>query len=104
MSLLLAFALFCLGFVLVVYGADWLVDGASALARRFGVSELVVGLTVVAFGTSAPELVVNVVSSIKGASGIVYGNIIGFQYHKYWAYSWDCRDYSALACQPGLIA
>ncbi len=77
MSLLLAFALFCLGFVLVVYGADWLVDGASALARRFGVSELVVGLTVVAFGTSAPELVVNVVSSIKGASGIVYGNIIG---------------------------
>ncbi|WP_027185396.1 calcium/sodium antiporter [Desulfovibrio inopinatus] len=77
MSLVLAFLLFCLGFALVVKGADWLVEGSSALARRMGVSELVVGLTVVAFGTSAPELFVNVVSSLQGASGIVFGNIIG---------------------------
>ena len=50
------------GFVALVKGADWLVDGASAIAKRFGISDLVIGLTVVAFGTSMPEFVVNIFS------------------------------------------
>lgn len=65
------------GFVSLILGANWLVDGASALARKYKVSDLVIGLTIVAFGTSAPELVVNTISSVKGYSDIVLGNIIG---------------------------
>lgn len=66
-----------LGFVALVYGANWLVDGASFLAKKHNVSDLVIGLTIVAFGTSAPELVVNIIASTKGYSDIVLGNIIG---------------------------
>lgn len=69
--------LLILGFVVLVKGADWLVDGASELARKYKVSDLAIGLTVVAFGTSAPELVVNVFASYQGFSDIVFGNIIG---------------------------
>jgi cation:H+ antiporter len=65
------------GFVLLIKGADWLVDGASALAKKYHVSDLAIGLTIVAFGTSAPELVVNVFASIQNHQNIVYGNIIG---------------------------
>ncbi len=65
------------GLILVVKGADLLVDGAAKIARRFNISELIIGLTIVAFGTSAPELAVNIFSSIKGESDIVLGNIIG---------------------------
>ncbi len=65
------------GFVLLVKGADWMVSGASALAKKFAVSDLVIGLTVVAFGTSAPELVVNIVSSFQRHSDLVFGNVIG---------------------------
>jgi len=65
------------GFVLVIKGASLLVDGASALARRLRISELVVGLTVVAFGTSLPELFVNIAASGKGSAGIAVGNILG---------------------------
>ncbi len=68
---------FALGFLLLVKGADWLIDGSVSLARRWQISEMIVGLTVIAFGTSAPELVVNVVSSLKGTGGITVGNIIG---------------------------
>lgn len=74
---LLPYFLIPLGFVLLVKGADFLIDGAVSIAKKLGAPELVIGLTVVAFGTSAPELVVNVVSSLKGASGIVVGNIVG---------------------------
>ena len=70
-------ALILLGFLLLGKGADILVDGASSLARRFRVSDLVVGLTVVALGTSAPELVVSVLSSIRGNGGIALGNVLG---------------------------
>ena len=66
-----------LGLVLVIKGADWLVDGASSLAKRFRVSDLAIGLTIVAFGTSAPELVVNVIASVEDHQEIVFGNIIG---------------------------
>lgn len=66
-----------LGFVLLIKGADWLVSGASALAKKYNISDLVIGLTIVAFGTSAPELVVNSIASFNNLPDIVLGNIIG---------------------------
>jgi len=66
-----------LGLVLLYYGAEWLVRGASELAIRFGISPLVVGLTVVAFGTSAPELVVSVKANLAGNGGMALGNVVG---------------------------
>lgn len=66
------------GFVLLIFGANYLVDGASGLAKRFNVSNLIIGLTVVAFGTSAPELVVNLIAAINpGTTDIALTNIIG---------------------------
>jgi len=65
------------GFVVLIKGADWLVNGASALAKKKNVSDLAIGLTVVAFGTSAPELVVNVLASFQGHQDIAFGNVIG---------------------------
>ncbi len=70
--------LYCLvGFILLYFGAEWLVKGSSSLARSLGVTPIVIGLTVVAFGTSAPELVVSLISSIKGKSMIAVGNVVG---------------------------
>jgi cation:H+ antiporter len=69
--------LLLIGLVLLVKGADWLVDGASVLAKKYNVSDLAIGLTIVAFGTSAPELVVNAVAAQGNFPDIVYGNIIG---------------------------
>jgi len=69
--------LLLLGLALLIKGADWLVDGASTLARKHKVSDLAIGLTIVAFGTSAPELVVNTLASIQNHQDIVFGNIIG---------------------------
>ena len=66
-----------LGLVFLIKGADWLVSGASALARKYHISNLVIGLTIVAFGTSAPELIVNVFSSVKGYQELAIGNILG---------------------------
>ena len=66
-----------IGFILLYYGAEWLVKGASRLARDLGITPIVIGLTVVAFGTSAPELVVSVVSSVKAKSMIAVGNVVG---------------------------
>lgn len=68
---------FIAGIVLVIKGADWLTKGASALARRYGISELVIGLTIVALGTSLPELVISTGAALKGSSGIALGNVIG---------------------------
>jgi len=65
------------GFASLIFGANWLVDGASSLAKKYQVSDLVIGLTIVAFGTSAPELVVNSIASINGYPDIIFGNIIG---------------------------
>ena len=58
------------GFIILVYGANFLVDGGAALAHRLKVPNIVIGLTVVAFGTSTPELVVNIISSIEGSSAL----------------------------------
>ncbi len=75
--MLLNIVLLIVGFVLLIKGADILVDGSSAIAKKFGISSLIIGLTIVAFGTSAPELIVNIISSINGNSDIGMGNIIG---------------------------
>ena len=65
------------GFIILVYGANFLVDGGAALAHRLKVPNIVIGLTVVAFGTSTPELVVNIISSIEGSSALALGNVLG---------------------------
>lgn len=65
------------GFIFLLLGGNWLVDGGVAIARRFRISPLVIGMTIVAFGTSAPELLVSLVSAIKGSSGIAVGNVVG---------------------------
>lgn len=77
MSMLLQIGLLTLGFIVLIKGADWLVSGASSLAKKHKVSDLAIGLTVVAFGTSAPEMVVNVFASLQQHQEIVFGNIIG---------------------------
>lgn len=73
----MSIGLLILGFVLVIKGADLLVTGGSALAKKFHVSDLVIGLTVVAFGTSLPELSVNIAASVKGSSEIALTNVLG---------------------------
>ena len=74
---MIEYILLIAGFVLLIKGADVLVDGASSFARKFGISALVIGLTIVAFGTSAPELIVNLFASIQGNTDIAIGNILG---------------------------
>lgn len=76
-KVILPVSLLLIGLFLLVKGADWLVDGASSLAKRIGISDLTIGLTIVAFGTSMPELVVNIMSSIQGANNLAIGNIVG---------------------------
>lgn len=73
----LAIVLLIVGLVILTKGADFLVDGGSALARRFKISPIVIGLTIVAFGTSTPEFVVNLAASFKGSTDIAIGNVIG---------------------------
>lgn len=75
--MIISLLLIVVGFAGLIFGANWIVDGSSALAKKNNISDLVIGLTVVAFGTSAPELVVNSVASANGLSDIVMGNIIG---------------------------
>jgi cation:H+ antiporter len=70
-------ALFILGIFILIKGADWLVDGSSALAKKLGVPSLIIGLTIVAFGTSAPELIVSLIAVIGGNTGTAFGNVIG---------------------------
>ena len=74
---MLSFVMLIVGFALLVWGADKFVAGASALARRLGVSPLLVGLTIVAFGTSAPELAVSLTAALQGANEIAVGNVVG---------------------------
>lgn len=75
--MILPIVLLLVGFVVLVYGADKLVDAASGLAANYGIPNIVIGLTIVAFGTSAPELVVNVFASVSGSSEMVMGNVLG---------------------------
>lgn len=77
MHIVLQFLLLAVGFIMLIKGADWFVDGASKIADRFGIPQLVIGLTIVAMGTSAPEAAVSVTSALKGSAGITIGNVVG---------------------------
>ncbi|MGD8258040.1 MAG: calcium/sodium antiporter [Desulfobacterales bacterium] len=74
---MLVYILFIIGLIFLIKGADFLVDGAASIARQLNIADLVVGLTVVAFGTSTPELFVNIFASVKGNTDIAIGNVIG---------------------------
>jgi len=75
--MILDIVLLVVGFFLLIKGADKLVDGSASVAKKFGLSSLVIGLTIIAFGTSAPELIVNILASIKGNADIGMGNVVG---------------------------
>ena len=77
MTFMIQSILLAVGFLMLVKGADWFVDGSSAVARRFGIPQLVIGLTIVAMGTSAPEAAVSITAAIKGNADITIGNIVG---------------------------
>ena len=74
---MLSYILFVVGFILLIKGADFLVNGALAIAKKLRVSDLIIGLTIVAFGTSAPELIVNIFASMQGNTQIAIGNVLG---------------------------
>lgn len=71
------YLIFIVSLIVLVKGADWVTDGASSIAKRFNISDLIIGLTVVAVGTSAPELVVNLFASFSGSSELAIGNVVG---------------------------
>lgn len=77
MQIALQLLLLVVGFVMLIKGADWFVDGASKIADKFGIPQLVIGLTIVAMGTSAPEAAVSITSAVKGSAGITIGNVVG---------------------------
>lgn len=77
MEIALQFVLLALGFVMLGKGADWFVEGAAGIAMRFGIPQLVIGLTIVAMGTSAPEAAVSIAAAVKGNADITIGNIVG---------------------------
>ncbi|HSG31125.1 MAG TPA: calcium/sodium antiporter [Thermodesulfobacteriota bacterium] len=76
-TILYNISLFIVGLILLYFGGEGLVKGASRLARALGINSIVIGLTVVAFGTSAPELVVSIIASVKGSNDLIMGNILG---------------------------
>lgn len=76
-QLMLQTALLAVGFVMLIKGADWFVDGAASLAGKFGIPQLVIGLTIVAMGTSAPEAAVSISAAVQGNAGITIGNVVG---------------------------
>ena len=77
MELLIQVVLLVVGFTMLVKGADWFVDGAAGIAVKFGIPQLVVGLTIVAMGTSAPEAAVSITGAMNGAADIAVGNVLG---------------------------
>lgn len=77
MNMLIQFVLLVAGFVMLVKGADWFVEGVAGIAEKFGIPQLVIGLTIVAMGTSAPEAAVSITSAMKGNAGITIGNVVG---------------------------
>ena len=77
MQVVIQLGLLIIGFVLLMKGADWFVDGASKIADKFGIPQLVIGLTIVAMGTSLPEAAVSISAAAKGSAGITIGNVVG---------------------------
>ena len=84
MTLLIKFLLLALGFLMLIKGADYFVTGASGIAYRFGIPHLIVGLTIVAMGTSAPEAAVSIAAAFKGSADITIGNIVGSNILNIW--------------------
>ncbi|MDH4263193.1 MAG: calcium/sodium antiporter [Spirochaetia bacterium] len=74
---MLTYILFIIGFIILIKGADFLVDGSASIAKKLNISSIVIGLTIVAFGTSAPEFIVNIYAAFQGKSEIAIGNILG---------------------------
>ena len=77
MNMIISLLLLAVGFVFLVKGADWFVGGASSIAARLGIPQLVIGLTIVAMGTSAPEAAVSITAALKGSADITIGNVVG---------------------------
>ena len=77
MEMVLQLLILAIGFAMLIKGADWFVDGASGIATRFGIPQLVIGLTIVAMGTSAPEAAVSITAAVKGNADITIGNVVG---------------------------
>lgn len=77
MEFVISLLLLSLGFFMLVKGADWFVEGASGIAKRFGIPQLIIGLTIVAMGTSAPEAAVSITAALKGSADITIGNVVG---------------------------
>ncbi|MBQ2134792.1 MAG: calcium/sodium antiporter [Phascolarctobacterium sp.] len=77
MEILLQFGLLVVGFFMLGKGADWFVEGAASIATRFGIPQLVIGLTIVAMGTSTPEAAVSLAAALKGSADITIGNVVG---------------------------
>ena len=77
MEMLIQLGILAIGFVMLVKGSDWFVDGASSIATKFGIPQLVIGLTIVAMGTSAPEAAVSITAAFHGNADITIGNIVG---------------------------
>lgn len=77
MAMLFQFVLLVAGFVLLIKGADWFVEGASKIADKFGIPQIVIGLTIVALGTSLPEAAVSISAALKGSADITVGNVVG---------------------------
>lgn len=77
MEMMIQLALLAVGFVLLVKGADWFVDGAASIAEKLGIPQLVIGLTIVAMGTSAPEAAVSLTAAFHGNADITIGNVVG---------------------------
>lgn len=73
----MSYALFVVGFVVIILGANWLVDGGTALGKRFNIPNIVIGLTIVSLGTSAPELIISLLASIKGNTDLAISNVLG---------------------------
>lgn len=77
MEIFIQILLLILGFIMLIKGADWFVDGAAGIARKFGIPSLVIGLTIVAMGTSAPEAAISISAAFKGSADIAVGNVLG---------------------------
>ncbi|MDX9785958.1 MAG: calcium/sodium antiporter [Desulfobacterales bacterium] len=92
-----------MGFSLLYYGAEWLVKGASNLASSLGIRPVVIGLTVVAFGTSAPELVVSIVAAIEGKSMIAVGNVVGSNICNIALVLGTATVFHPISCHPSIL-
>lgn len=96
-------SLLIVGFVMLIKGADWFVDGASMIARKFGIPQIVIGLTIVAFGTSAPEAAISITSAVKGSAGLAIGNILGSNIMNIFLILGLCALFTPLAVQKNTL-